>query len=270
VTTTAAVDGSALGNPGPAGWAWYIDDANWDAGGWPSSTNNRGELQAVIELLRATAGTGESLHILCDSKYVINSVTKWMPVWKLKGWKKANGKDVLNRDLMEDLDEALHGRAVKFEWVKGHSNHRLNDAADRLARAAAEAFRTGGAVPSGPGRVGSGSASGASDAAASGAAAVATQLPAAAASPKAAAGAPAAAAELASPAASPQAVSAFPTAAADASAGETERGPIVVSCPLRADLADDIVRRAQAADRTPQEELAELIALGHQQKYGES
>ncbi|GAA4285490.1 hypothetical protein GCM10022261_30210 [Brevibacterium daeguense] len=260
MTTTAAVDGSALGNPGPAGWAWYIDESNWDAGGWPSSTNNRGELQAVIELLRATAGTDESLHILCDSKYVINSVTKWMPVWKLKGWKKANGKDVLNRDLMQDLDEALQGRTVKFEWVKGHSNHRLNDAADQRARAAAEAFRTGGSVPAGPGRVGSGSAS------------VAAGSPDSAASPDGAAsageagfvsaGAPAEAAARAS-------ATAVEVAAADA-AWEAERGPVVVSCPLRADLADDIVRRAQAGGRTPQEELAELIVLGHEQKYGES
>ncbi|MFB9777029.1 ribonuclease H family protein [Brevibacterium otitidis] len=151
MTITVAVDGSALGNPGPAGWAWYIDDDCWDAGGWMQATNNRGELQAVIEILHATAEDATPLHILCDSQYVINSVTKWMPNWKRRGWKKADGRDVQNRDLMEALDAALAGRSVEFEWVKGHSSHALNDAADERARAAAGAFKDGTAVPSGPG-----------------------------------------------------------------------------------------------------------------------
>lgn len=141
-----ACDGSALGNPGPAGWAWVIDDERWAAGGWEESTNNRAELQAVIEILKATAHTHEDLLILADSKYVINSVTKWMPVWRLKGWKKANGQDVLNRDLMEELWEQVDaleksGRTLKFQWVKGHSNHELNEAADQRARAVATAIR---------------------------------------------------------------------------------------------------------------------------------
>src|SRR5699024_9158556 len=109
VTLTAAADGSALGNPGPAGWAWYIDEDRWAAGGCPSGTNNRGELQAVIELLEAAADV-DDLHILCDSKYVINSITKWMPKWKLQGWKKANREDVLNRDQMERLDALMTAR----------------------------------------------------------------------------------------------------------------------------------------------------------------
>ena len=155
MTLTAAADGSALGNPGPAGWAWYIDEERWAAGGWPSGTNNRGELQAVIELLEAAADV-DDLHILCDSKYVINSVTKWMPKWKLQGWKKANKEDVLNRDQMERLDALMTARdtasrTVRFEWVKGHSGHALNDAADARARGAAEAMRAGAQVPSGPG-----------------------------------------------------------------------------------------------------------------------
>lgn len=155
MTLTAAADGSALGNPGPAGWAWYIDEERWAAGGWPSGTNNRGELQAVIELLEAAADV-DDLHILCDSKYVINSITKWMPKWKLQGWKKANKEDVLNRDQMERLDALMTARSdadrgVRFEWVKGHSGHALNDAADERARGAAEAMRAGAQVPSGPG-----------------------------------------------------------------------------------------------------------------------
>ncbi|MEW1962989.1 ribonuclease H [Microbacterium sp. NPDC077644] len=151
MTITAAADGSALGNPGPNGWAWYIDDANWAAGGSPHGTNNQGELQAVLELLRATAGTDESLLIMCDSKYVIDSITKWMPGWKRRGWRKADGAPVLNRDLMEALDAAMQGRDVKFAWVKGHAGHDLNEAADERANAAAKAYQAGREPNRGPG-----------------------------------------------------------------------------------------------------------------------
>src|SRR5690242_18416628 len=85
VTIIAAADGSALGNPGPAGWAWYVDADHWAAGGWPHGTNNQGELTAVLDLLQQTAGTDDDLVVYCDSKYVINSVTQWMPGWKRKG-----------------------------------------------------------------------------------------------------------------------------------------------------------------------------------------
>ncbi|GAA1604017.1 RNase H family protein [Leucobacter chromiireducens] len=152
MTLTAAADGSALGNPGPAGWAWVIDDAQWRAGGWPKATNNQGELMAVLDLLIATADRAqEELLILCDSQYVINSVTQWMPGWKRRGWRKADGKPVLNRDLLERIDTALEGRKVRFEWVKGHVGHPLNEAADDRARAAATAFKAGRAPDAGPG-----------------------------------------------------------------------------------------------------------------------
>ncbi|GAA1537227.1 ribonuclease HI [Microbacterium ginsengiterrae] len=151
MTITAAADGSALGNPGPNGWAWYIDDDNWAAGGSPHGTNNQGELQAVLELLRATAGADDSLLIMCDSKYVIDSITKWMPGWKRRGWRKADGAPVLNRDLMESLDEAMQGRDVKFAWVKGHAGHDLNEAADERANAAAKAYQAGREPQRGPG-----------------------------------------------------------------------------------------------------------------------
>ncbi len=148
----AAADGSSLSNPGPSGWAWYIDDDRWRCGGWPEGTNNRGELYAVLDLLRSTAHLAdESLKILCDSQYVINAVTKWMPGWKRKGWKKADGQPVLNKDLMQALDEALAGRDVSFEWVKGHAGHPMNEAADRLARGAATAYRDHSVFDHGPG-----------------------------------------------------------------------------------------------------------------------
>lgn len=152
MTIVAAADGSALGNPGPAGWAWYVDKNCWSAGGWAHSTNNQGELMAVLDLLLSTAHLDdEPLQILCDSQYVINSVSKWMPGWKRKGWRKANGKPVMNRELLKRLDAAIVGRQYTFEWVKGHAGHDLNEAADARARAVAEAYQSGRAIPSGPG-----------------------------------------------------------------------------------------------------------------------
>lgn len=154
MTIIAAADGSALGNPGPMGWAWYIDDERWAAGGAPHGTNNQGELTAVLQLLGATSGSDDALHIECDSRYVIDSITKWMPGWKRNGWRKADGKPVLNRDILERLDEALSGRQVTFEWVKGHAGHPRNEAADTRANGAALAYRDGSPVAHGPGYAG--------------------------------------------------------------------------------------------------------------------
>ncbi|MEA5454184.1 ribonuclease HI family protein [Sinomonas sp. JGH33] len=152
MTITAAADGSALGNPGPAGWAWYVDEDRWHAGGWPHGTNNQGELMAVLDLFRSTAHLPEEpLRILCDSQYVINCVTKWMPNWKRRGWTKADGKPVLNSDLLKQIDRELVGRTYTFEWVKGHAGHSLNEAADERARACATAYQAGGAPVEGPG-----------------------------------------------------------------------------------------------------------------------
>ncbi|KAA0916986.1 ribonuclease HI family protein [Dietzia sp. ANT_WB102] len=151
MTIIAAADGSALGNPGPAGWAWYIDDSTWRCGGWKRGTNNQGELTAVLDLLRQTAHVPEPLHILCDSQYVINSITKWMAGWKRKGWKKADGKPVLNVEVMQALDEAMKGREVTFEWVKGHAGHELNEKADDLANGAAKAHSSRQEPEAGPG-----------------------------------------------------------------------------------------------------------------------
>jgi ribonuclease HI len=151
VTLIAAADGSALGNPGPAGWAWYIDDDRWASGGWPHGTNNMGELTAVLDLLEQTAASGEDLLVYCDSTYAINSITKWMPGWKRKGWRKGDGKPVQNVEIMKALDAAMQGRRVRFEWVKGHAGHVLNEAADLRANAAAVAFSMGQQPDPGPG-----------------------------------------------------------------------------------------------------------------------
>ena len=154
MTITAAVDGSSLGNPGPAGWAWVISEDCWDAGGWPSGTNNLGELNAVLELLNATAQAGladEDLHILADSQYAINVISKWSPGWKKRGWVKADKKPIKNLELIQEIDRAMQGRIITFEWVKGHAGHPLNERADDAARSCAEAYRDGRDIPTGPG-----------------------------------------------------------------------------------------------------------------------
>lgn len=151
MTIVAAADGSALGNPGPAGWAWYVDEDHWASGGWPHGTNNMGELTAVLRLLQQTAHLDEDLYVYCDSRYAIDSITKWMPGWKRNGWVKRDKKPVLNLEIMQALDLAMQGRRVRFEWVKGHAGHPLNEAADRLANTAALAFKEGREPDAGPG-----------------------------------------------------------------------------------------------------------------------
>ena len=151
MTITAAADGSSLGNPGPAGWAWYVDEDTWDAGGWPQGTNNLGELTAILRLLQATAETGEELHILADSQYAINVVSKWRLGWKKRGWTKADKKPIKNLELIQEIDRAMEGRRVTFEWVKGHAGHHMNERADDLARACAEAYQAGRTPEPGPG-----------------------------------------------------------------------------------------------------------------------
>ena len=155
MTITAAADGSSLGNPGPAGWAWYVDEDTWDAGGWPQGTNNSGELTAILRLLEATAETGDELHILADSQYAINVVSKWRLGWKKRGWTKADKKPIKNLELIQEIDRAMEGRRVTFEWVKGHAGHRMNERADDLARACAEAYQAGRTPEPGPGFGGS-------------------------------------------------------------------------------------------------------------------
>ena len=163
MTITAAADGSSLGNPGPAGWAWYVDEDTWDAGGWPQGTNNLGELTAILRLLEATAETGEELHILADSQYAINVVSKWRLGWKKRGWTKADKKPIKNLELIQEIDRAMEGRRVTFEWVKGHAGHRMNERADDLARGCAEAYQAGRTPEPGPG-FGGGSSRGAASA----------------------------------------------------------------------------------------------------------
>ena len=141
---TAACDGACSGNPGPGGWAYLLrfDDGRVEEGGGSSdnTTNNRMEMQAALALLQRIAQEPRrsGFTIRTDSKYLIQGLNQWLKGWKQRGWKKADGKPVLNRDLWEELDRArLPG--VTLTHVKGHSGDPDNERVDAIA----VAFRDG-------------------------------------------------------------------------------------------------------------------------------
>ena len=139
-------DGSCLRNPGGAGgWAAVIETAATGAveeksGGAPETTNNRMELTAALMALSAVP-EGARVALYTDSQYLKNAFTKfWLPAWKKRGWKKADGEPVLNQDLWVQLDAAFAARQVQFHWVKGHAGNPRNERCDALARSEAEKF----------------------------------------------------------------------------------------------------------------------------------
>ena len=130
-------DGSCKGNPGPGGWGVLLewgDHTKELCGGDSETTNNRMEIMAVIQGLRALSRTCQVL-VVTDSIYVRDGVTKWMAGWKRNGWRTAAKKPVKNRDLWEELDAELANHHVDWEWVKGHAGHPGNERADELANA---------------------------------------------------------------------------------------------------------------------------------------
>ena len=137
-------DGSCLRNPGGAGgWAAVIETVATGAvtehsGGDPETTNNRMELTAALEALSAVP-EGARVALFTDSQYLKNAFTRfWLPAWKKRGWKKADGEPVLNQDLWMQLDAAFAARRVQFHWVKGHAGNPRNERCDELARSEAE------------------------------------------------------------------------------------------------------------------------------------
>lgn len=131
-----AVDGSCIGNPGPGGWAWVTEEGKEGSAAARRTTNNRMELRAVLELLKATPADANLL-VQSDSAYVIGVFTQWLEGWRRNGFRSAAKKPVENRDLIEEIDALLQGRCVTWEKVPGHAGHRLNERADALANAAA-------------------------------------------------------------------------------------------------------------------------------------
>ena len=134
-------DGACRGNPGPGGWGVvlrYQGNLKTLNGFDPETTNNRMELTAVIEGLRAlTRSCDIELHT--DSKYVMQGVNEWLGNWKRNGWKTAAKKPVKNIDLWQQLDDAVNHHEIDWNWVKGHSGVEDNEFADQLANAAIDA-----------------------------------------------------------------------------------------------------------------------------------
>lgn len=131
-------DGACSGNPGPGGWGALLRYKGTEkelSGAEPDTTNNRMELMAAIEGLKAMKSAC-SVTVYTDSKYVLQGVTEWMDGWKSRGWKTADKKPVKNQDLWMSLDEQVNRHAIKWQWVKGHSGHIENERVDELARMA--------------------------------------------------------------------------------------------------------------------------------------
>lgn len=133
-------DGACTGNPGPGGWGtviYFSDGLIHEMGeSCPQTTNNRMEMQAAIAALQYLQASGQTEPIILytDSEYLINCVTKWVKNWKAKGWKKSDGKPVLNQDLLVILDR-LNSRQIKWQHVKGHAGNVGNERCDTIARA---------------------------------------------------------------------------------------------------------------------------------------
>ncbi len=128
-------DGACRGNPGPGGWGALLRWGNTEKelfGGEAETTNNRMELTAAIRALEALKRPCR-IHLHTDSQYVRKGITEWMDNWKKRGWKTANRKPVLNKDLWQTLDEEADRHQISWFWVKGHSGDPGNDRADALA-----------------------------------------------------------------------------------------------------------------------------------------
>ena len=148
MTTVVYTDGACRGNPGPGGWAWVVPDGPFGAGPASDTTNQRMELQAALEAVRAIEGP---IEIVSDSTYVVKCFQdKWYEGWLRRGWVNSAKKPVANRDLWEPLVELVLERGdVTFRWVKGHAGNKWNDMADALAVEAShtQQDRTGDRTP---------------------------------------------------------------------------------------------------------------------------
>lgn len=133
-------DGACKGNPGPGGWGVVLRSADKEKhlhGGELMTTNNRMEMTAVIEALKALKMACH-VSLYTDSKYVMQGVTEWMGGWKARGWKTAGKDPVKNVDLWQEIDELLGKHQIDWHWVKGHAGHPGNELADALANKGVE------------------------------------------------------------------------------------------------------------------------------------
>ena len=138
-------DGACSGNPGPGGWGAILRKGVSEKelfGGETLTTNNRMEMTAVIEALRALK---QQVHarVHTDSQYVQKGISEWIHGWKRRGWKTANKEPVKNEDLWRELDRLAAQHTIEWIWVKGHAGHPENERADELARRGVELARKG-------------------------------------------------------------------------------------------------------------------------------
>jgi ribonuclease HI len=144
-TVELFADGSCQGNPGPGGWAAILryDGRERELVGYAAATtNNRMELQAVIEGLRALKRRC-TVAVYSDSRYVVDGAMRWLAGWKRNGFRTAAKQPVANVDLWTLLDAALNEHDVAFHWVRGHAGHPENERCDQLARAQIERAQKG-------------------------------------------------------------------------------------------------------------------------------
>jgi ribonuclease HI len=135
--TVVYTDGACSGNPGPGGWAWAVPRGRYASGAMARTTNQRMEIMAVLEAVKALDGP---LEVVSDSTYVINCFRdRWWEGWLQKNWTNSQKRPVVNRDLWEPLIEIVRQHGITFRWVKGHSGDPMNELVDQLAR---EALRT--------------------------------------------------------------------------------------------------------------------------------
>jgi ribonuclease HI len=135
-------DGACRGNPGPGGWGALLicgDSRRELSGAETTTTNNRMELTAAIEALKALKRP-VNVTLYTDSKYVCTGIEEWLPQWKRRGWKTADKKPVKNIDLWQALDVAREPHRVNWQWVKGHAGNAGNERVDALANEAIDAL----------------------------------------------------------------------------------------------------------------------------------
>lgn len=146
-------DGACRGNPGPGGWAWAIPGGRFRSGAEAHTTNQRMEVQAVLDAVTTLPGR---LEVVSDSTYVVNCFRdRWWAGWEKRGWRNSQRQEVANQDLWRPLVAAYREdpERIRFRWVKGHGSDPHNDLVDRLAvEAAATQVSRSGENP--PGRVG--------------------------------------------------------------------------------------------------------------------
>ena len=135
---TIHTDGGAAPNPGPGAWAAVLEygGKRWEISGTdPATTNNRMELQAAIQGLRALNRPCD-ITLYTDSNYVREGITEWIAGWKRNGWRTSTKEPVKNRDLWMELDGFVSRHCIRWQWLKGHAGNRWNERCDELATAA--------------------------------------------------------------------------------------------------------------------------------------